>query len=286
MNRIVKSGSRTQTSHFQRSVALLLCCSIAAFSGKGFAQVNNANPADRVGRVTGALPAVTKNGGRIGLQDVVQSNDEISTHASGRIGIELRDGTILSAGNATQFRIARHDPQTGETMVNLTMGSLRSRVVRLRHSGQFEIATPHSTIRAMGTDFFVDVSPDRTQLVVYSGVVIVTSASTLPDSTTKLMLDVAAGENVLVSANGITGLQATDTGLEQQTMAQTAIPETAAPAVAEGLVSPGKSSHATRYILIGGLAAGAIVGAVVGLRGSKSQPATSTSTIPPTIPPH
>jgi ferric-dicitrate binding protein FerR (iron transport regulator) len=286
MNRIIDSGYRTHTSDFQRSIALLLCFSIAAVSGKGFAQVKAANTADRVGRVAGILLPVTKNGSRIGLKDVIQSNDEISTHNSGRIGIELQDGSILNAGSGTQFRVARHDPQTGETLVDLTAGSLRSRVVSLRHSGQFKIATPQSTISAMGTDFFVNVSPDQTQLVVYSGVVIVTSASTLPDSATKLMLDVAAGENVLINANGIAQLQSTETGLEQQTMAQTAIPETAAPAVAEGLVSPGKSSHTTRNILIGGLAAGAIVGAVVGLRGSKSQPTTSTSTIPPTIPPH
>jgi len=238
--------------------------------------------------VTGILPGVTRNGARIGLKDMIQNTDNFSTDSSGRIGIELQDGSILSAGSGTRFRIVKHDPQTGETLVNLNAGSLRSRVVKLRHSGRFEIATTQGTISAMGTDFFVDVTPENTEVLVYSGVVIVTSASTLPDSGTKLMLDVAAGQNVLIDATGITRLQLTDEKLEQQTMAQTIVPEAPAPALTQGLVSSEKSSHLTRNILIGGLAAGAIIGAVVGLHGSKSQPTTSTSTptIPPTIPAH
>ena len=287
MKPIIYSGSSTQMSQFQRAIALLLCLSISAFSGTGFSQVKTANAAASVGQVTGVLPGVTRNGVRISLKDVIQSSDDIITNSSGRVGIELQDGSILSVGTGTQLRIAKHDPQTGETLIDLSGGSVRSRVVKLRHSGQFEMATPHGTISAMGTDFFVDVSPVNTQVVVYSGVVIVTSASTLPDSTTKLMLDVAAGENVLINANGVTRLQLTDEGLEQQTMEQTVFPEAPAPVLSQGLVSPGKSSHATRNILIGGLAAGAVIGAVVGLRGSKSQPTTSTPpTIPPTIPPH
>lgn len=287
MKRIVNSGSRTPTSYFHRGLALLLCFSIIAFSGTGFCQLKAANEAETVGRVTGLLPAATRNGARIRLKDTIQNSDNISTDSSGRVGIEFQDGSILSAGSGARFRIARHDPQTGETLVNLNVGSLRSRVVKLRHSGQFEIATPHGTISAMGTDFFVDVNPVNTQVIVYSGVVIVSSASTLPDSAAKLMLDVAAGENVLINADGITRLQLSDGGLEQQTMAETVVPEAApAPALSQGLVSPARSSHLTRNILIGGLAAGAIIGVVVGLHGSKSQPTTSTATVPPTIPPH
>jgi FecR protein len=284
---MLNSGSGIETNQLRRGVAVLLCLSITVFSGNGFSQLKATNGAGTVGRVTAVLPAVSRNGARIRLQDTIQNGDDISTDSSGRVSIELQDGSILSAGSGTRFRIAKHDPQTGETLVNLNGGSLRSRVVKLRHSGQFEITTPHGMIGAMGTDFFVDVNPANTNVVVYSGIVIVTSANILPDSTTKVMLDVAAGENVLINASGITRLQVTDEELGQQTMAQTVVPEAPAPALAQGLVSPGKSSHLTRNVLIGGLAAGAIVGAVVGLHGSKSQPSsTSTSTIPPTIPPH
>jgi hypothetical protein len=278
-------SNKTQTLLFRRGVALVLCL-LAPLSGAGFSQDNRVGTGDMAGRVTGVASTATRNGARISVKDTIQTNAEISTDSSGRIAIELQDGSILSAGTGTRFVIDKLDPQTSATAITLNRGRLRSRVAKLRGSGKFEVRTPQATIMAMGTDFFVDVSPDSTELLVYSGVVIVSSATTLPDSTAKLMLDVAAGQDVLINARGIGELQMANEALEQQTMAATVVPQQSTPTVAQAVATPAKSSHATRNILIGGLAAGAVIGAVVGLRGSKSQQSATSIPSVPTIPAH
>jgi ferric-dicitrate binding protein FerR (iron transport regulator) len=161
-------------------------------------------------------------------------------------------------------------------------------VVKVRGSGKFEIQTPHATITALGTDFLLDVSAPSTQVIVYSGVVVVTGGGGPTDSAARLVLDVAAGQNVVVDGKGISHLQLTPDTMEQQTMAETTVPERPASTVVENEPTPRKSSHAGRNTLIGGLVAGAVVGAALGLRGAKSQSATpaSTPTIPTTIPAH
>jgi ferric-dicitrate binding protein FerR (iron transport regulator) len=204
------------------------------------------------------------------------------------MSIELQDGSILNVGSDTQLRIVNHDSLTGETLVDLSSGRLRSRVVKLRGSGKFEISTPHATITALGTDFLLDVSAPSTQVIVYSGVVVVTAGGGPTDSAARLVLDVAAGQDVVVDGKGISHLELTADNTAQQTMAETTVPEQPASTITEHEPTPKKSSHAGRNTLIAGLAVGAVVGAALGLRGAKSQSTTSTSTpIPtPTIPAH
>jgi hypothetical protein len=280
--------NQTEARGFQRGVALLLCFFLSPSAGFGFSDVDKSAAAEAVGKVTGVASVATRNGAHVRLQDAVWAKDNLSTDTSGRMRIELQDGSILNVGSNTQCKIVRHDSLTGETAVDLSSGRLRSRVVQVRGSGKFEIATPHATITALGTDFLLDVSAPSTQVIVYSGVVVVTAGGGPTDSAPKLVLDVAGGQTLVVDDKGISQLQLTADTVEQQTMAETAVPEHPASPMAENEPTPKKSSHAGRYALIGGLAVGAVVGAALGLRGSKSQSPTSTS-IPapiPTIPAH
>ncbi|HXZ33723.1 MAG TPA: FecR domain-containing protein [Terriglobales bacterium] len=281
-----KMSSKIEVPLFRRSVALLLCFVLSPFSGTAFADVGNTTP-EIVGKVTGVVFAVTRNGANISLNDVVRRSDTFATDDSGRFSIELQDGSTLSAGTSTKLTVVQHEPLTGETSINLNSGRLRSRIVKLRNFARFEITTPHTTIIAMGTDFFIDVRPFITQVVVYSGVVVVTSSGTSsPGASAKVMLDVVAGETVAINQDGVSRLQLTPEGLEQQTMAATIVPEVPVPMTPAKQAIAKKTSHATRNILIGGLAAGAVMGAVVGLRGSRSQATASTPSVPPTIPAH
>jgi hypothetical protein len=272
---------------FQSRLALLLCFVLLLSSDKGFSDVQQAaTTTEVVGKVTGVRSATMRNGLGIRLKDVVYTNDILRTGDSGRVSVELQDGSILSIGSDTELSIVNHDPTSGRTLVNLSSGRLRSRVVKLRSSGKFAIATPHGTITALGTDFFLDVSARSTELIVYSGVVVVTSGSASTDLGRKLVLDVDAGQDVLIDEKGISYLQLTPNGMEEQTIAETTVPEEVTQPVAADEPIARKSSHMLRNATIGGLAAGAIIGAVIGLRGSKSQSATSTPSIPPTIPAH
>lgn len=281
--------NKTEARRFQRGVALLLCFFLSPSAGFGFSEGDQTAAAEAVGRVTGVASVATRNGAHVRLQDAVWAKDNLTTDNSGRMRIELQGGSILNVGSNTQCKIVRHDSLSGETAVDLSSGRLRSRVVKVRGSGKFEIATPHATITALGTDFLLDVSAPSTQVIVYSGVVVVTAGGSGPtDSAPKLVLDVAGGQTLVVDDKGISQLQLTADATEQQTMAETAVPEQPASTVVENEPTPKKSSHAGRYALIGGLAVGAAVGAALGLRGSKSQSPTSTS-IPapiPTIPAH
>ncbi len=280
--------NKTEARRFRRGVALLLCFFLSPSAGFGSSDVDKTAAAEAVGRVTGVASVATRNGAHVRLQDAVWAKDNLTTDNSGRMRIELQDGSILNVGSNTQCKIVRHDSLSGETAVDLSSGRLRSRVVKVRGSGKFEIATPQATITALGTDFVLDVSAPSTQVIVYSGVVVVTAGGGPTDSAPKLVLDVAGGQTLVVDDKGISQLQLTADTMEQQTMAETAVPEQPASTIVENEPTPKKSSHAGRYALIGGLAVGAVVGAALGLRGSKSQSPTSTS-IPapiPTIPAH
>jgi hypothetical protein len=280
--------NKTEARRFQRGVALLLCFFLSPSAGFGFSEGDQTTAAEAVGRVTGVASVATRNGTHVRLQDAVWAKDNLTTDNAGRLRIELPDGSILNVGSNTQCKIVRHDSLSGETAVDLSSGRLRSRVAKVRGSGKFEISTPHATITALGTDFLLDVSAPSTQVIVYSGVVVVTALGGPTDAAPKPVLDVAGGQTLIVDDQGISQLQLTGDTVEQQSMAETAVPEQTASTVVENEPTPKKSSHAGRYALIGGLAVGAAVGAVLGLRGSKSQSPTSTS-IPapiPTIPAH
>jgi ferric-dicitrate binding protein FerR (iron transport regulator) len=138
----------------------------------------------------------------------------------------------------------------------------------------------------VGTDFFVDVAGGRTQVVVYSGIVVVGA------NTGGSAVDVAAGQMTTIDRNGISRLVLTPEDYEQETIAETALPEEIRPAASEA-ASTGTSekphSHLRRNILIGAVVAGgALVGGVVAMRGSSSSNSSPSSSQPsiPSIPPH
>src|SRR5207253_9981123 len=201
--------------------------------------------------------------------------------------IELQDGSILSIGSESHLKILKHNPATGETSVDLADGRLRSRVLRHRKTAsKFEVSTPNATIAAIGTDFFVDVSHSRTHVTVYSGVVAVMAGRVISPSPSRFALDVAAGQNVWVDENGISRLQLTPDDIEQETIAETVMPNEVGSFIAGNASTVTKHSHLRRNALVGAIVGGAIVGALAARGGSKSPsspPANTTS--PPTIPP-
>lgn len=269
-------------SRHSRGTALLLCFLLSPLCPVAYSGTDNSNDREPVGRVTGISSSASQNGTPVAMKNVVRTNEVLATNRSGRVRIQLDDGSILSAGSESQFRIIKHDGSSGETVLNLSAGRLRSRVVKVRKAGtQFQVITPQARISVVGTDFFLDVSPERTQVVVYSGIVLVNSLSGGSP------LDVAAGQTTSIERRRSSRLSLISEDFEQETMAQTALPDELSQA---GKAAPVEKthSHLRRNALIGAaIAVGAITGGIMARRGgSQTQSSPSSQPSTPTIPPH
>jgi hypothetical protein len=264
-----------------RGISFLLCFLISPLCPAAYSGTDTVNR-EPVGRVTGVRSSASQNGMAAGIKDVVHTNEVLATNKSGRLRIQLEDGSILSIGSESQFRIVKHDSSTGETLLNLIAGRLRSRVVKVRMGGtKFEVITPHARIGVVGTDFFLDVSPERTQVVVYSGIVLVSATSG------GSQLDVAAGQTTTIDRKGASRLALTPEDFEQETITETAVPDELSRATSPTAAGTAHS-HLRRNVLIGAaIAAGAITGGVMARRGgSQTQPPQPSQPSIPPIPPH
>jgi hypothetical protein len=133
----------------------------------------------KAGRIAAELPV--GNIERAGQSQVAALNmdilweDVVRTSDRGRVRILLDDSSILNVGSNSTLRVTKHDAQTRETELELTVGKMRSRLQRIEtNRGQrFQIKTSTAVIGAVGTDFFVEATPQFTRVIVYEGAVIV-----------------------------------------------------------------------------------------------------------------
>jgi hypothetical protein len=277
--------NRTNAKPLQRAIALLMCFLLSPMHDLA---LGNDNGGEAVGKVTGVASSATQAGARLSVRDTVSTKGDLTTDESGRLRIQLQEGSILSVGSGSHLSIVKHNPVTGETVVDLSSGRLRSRVTKVRSAGgKFEVLTPHARITALGTDFFLDVSPTRTQVFVYTGVVVVSSGRDVESADSTLVLDVAAGQNVVVQGKDIGHLQRTADELERVTIAQTAIREEIAAGTTREEPREKTNSHLGRNLLIGAAVAGGAIGGGLAAKGSSSSksPAPAPVSIP-TIPGH
>lgn len=269
----------------RKLLALMLCFLILkvplAIAG------DNGSDRESVGKVTGMAASATDSGAAVQDKKPVHSQDVIATNHSGRVRIQLDDGSILGLGSESHVRIVKHVASTGETLLELSDGKLRSRVVKVRKSGSpFQVVTPHARISVVGTDFFLDVNPQRTQVVVYTGIVLV-GMKAGPSA-----VDVAAGQSTIVDRNGISRLGLTPEDYERETIAETAVPGEISASANEtpDEAQPEKShSHLRRNVFIGAaVAAGALVAGLAARRSSSPTQSSNTPNQPsiPSIPPH
>jgi len=148
-----------------------------------FAQLQAGSPqggAQVAGKVNAAIPAGTVlHKGQtqelpLKIQDAVIWEDLLRTQKTGRVRVELLDGSFLNIGARSEFHVIRHDPQTQQTQVELTLGSLRSEVVKLTKPGaNFEVRTPTAVIGVVGTVFLVAATANSTRVHCIEGLLTV-----------------------------------------------------------------------------------------------------------------
>ena len=114
----------------------------------------------------------------LNIQDQVVWEDLVRTLKTGRVRIQLEDGTFLNVGARSQMRITRHDAATQQTQIELKVGRLRAEVAKLTKPGAvFRVHTDTAVIGVTGTIFAVLATPTYTRVWCIEGTVTVQNIS-------------------------------------------------------------------------------------------------------------
>jgi uncharacterized protein YkwD len=104
------------------------------------------------------------------VKDDVYWEDVIRTLDTGRVRVQLRDGSRLNIGVRSAMRIVKHDPQSQQTEIELTLGRIRGEVMKLtKPGGVFEVKTPTAVLGVVGTILLVDAHDSFTQVCAAEG---------------------------------------------------------------------------------------------------------------------
>jgi len=210
------------------------------------------------GKVTAAIPEETVlHAGQtkevtLKIQDAVNWEDLVKTLKAGRVRIELLDGSALNVGARSTMRITKHDPQSQQTSVEMTVGRLRGEVVKLTKPGaNFEVKTQTAVIGVVGTVFLILARTSSTSIWCIQGTLRVSSISAAIGGTVALN----AGELTTVPRGGPpTGAVHFSPSQVQPQINQTAV---AGPGVtAPGVPTTAVSNVASNAVHAGTAAAG------------------------------
>ena len=260
---------------FQRSIAIML--SFLLLVGPLFSQQSGSATGEPAGKVNALLPNATRNSASLNQSDAIAWNDLLKTDPTGRVRVNLIDGSLLSLGSSSQLTVVKHDPATQQTSLEILYGRLRSQVVRLLKPGaKFEVNTPQATAGVIGTDFILIVDANTTMVIVLEGVVLVTphapgAAATSQDQARSVQLH--AGQTVEVGISAIGAPYATPASLLKESILQTSISKTELTKAAQ----IAHHSHLVRNVLIGVAAAAGVAGGVV----AATRGGGNSSSIPP-----
>lgn len=203
---------RVHVSLVYRAVALVLCLMLSPLPG--LAQTSSSQAA---GQISAMVPQVTRNGNLAKAKEEVNWNDTLRTEGAGRARVQLRDGSILSLGSNSELKVTQHDPATQQTEVELNYGRVRSRVVQItKPGGKFQIKTPAAVAGVVGTDFIVVYENGHMQVIVFSGQVVIMSA------TGQVLATINPGQMATINPDGtVTGPTDTPPGVQQDNIEQT-----------------------------------------------------------------
>lgn len=133
-------------------------------SGPAAGQVSRLTPQVQIDRGQQHLVAA--------VSDRVYWNDGLRSGPTGRAHITLNDGSQLNLGSDSSLVVMQHDAQAQQTSLDLLIGRMRGKINKLTKSGsKFEVHTPMGIAGLVGTDFFLFVTNDSTQLMVFEGAV-------------------------------------------------------------------------------------------------------------------
>ena len=252
-----------------RCTSLLLCLMMATLPC--WCEPPQAN--QRAGEISALIPAAERNAKPTKAKDDVDWNDLLKTEHTGRLRAVLGDGSTLSMGSDTEMRVLQHDAKSQQTSVQMGIGALRSRVVKLTNPGaKFEVHTPQAVIGVIGTDFYVGVTARHTVVICYTGALSVTplggahvmnqNSSAAQQAAAQGSITVPAGSMVEIGEDVPPVVKPTPRSVQDETMTATDVepprPSTSAP------------GHGVLNTIIGIAVAGAVTGIALGTTGKGS----------------
>ncbi len=99
--------------------------------------------------------------------------DRIRTDAGARLRLMLRDGSVLTCGEATGLTLSRalYEPEQGSRnfLVRASFGIVRAVVGLLASPSAFEMHTNTAVISVRGTEWIAEAKPDATAVVSLEG---------------------------------------------------------------------------------------------------------------------
>jgi ferric-dicitrate binding protein FerR (iron transport regulator) len=135
-------------------------------AGQSAGKVSRAIPEETVQRSGQTTSAPLK------IQDALNWEDLVRTLKNGRVQIALLDGSTLNVGARSELRVSKHDPATGQTSLEMTVGRLRADVVKISQpGGSFQVRTQTAVIGVVGTSFLVFATLNNTRVTCLEGLV-------------------------------------------------------------------------------------------------------------------
>ena len=135
----------------------------------------------------------------LNLNDAVNWNDEVRTHNTGRVRIELLDGSTMNVGARSTMRVVKHDPQSQQTEIELKLGRMRSEVVKLtKPDAKYEVRTQTAVIGVVGTTHEIQALRDLTRLWCRVGTCVARNINPLIQGVVTL----TGGQFTLIPLNG------------------------------------------------------------------------------------
>lgn len=126
--------------------------------------------------------------------------DRIRTDTGARIRLELRDGSVLTCGEATGLTLDRalYAPEQGSRsfLMRVSFGIVRAVVELLASPSSFEMHTNTAVISARGTEWIAEAQRQATAIVALDGEVAVRNVDPAAPGTAVL----GPGEGVTVEA--------------------------------------------------------------------------------------
>lgn len=190
----------------------------------------------QAGKVAAGIPAYKgeRQGQelRLKLADPLHWQDVVITEKTGRVRIELLDGSFLNVGARSRMTITRHDPQSQQTDIEFTLGRMRGEVVKLTKPGSsFQVRTRTAVIGVVGTVFLIQALANVTRVRCLEGLLTVQNIN--PAVAGQVSLGAGQSTSVPAGAPPAAPVQ-TPPAQVQSEMAQTNVPSPAAPGAAPG----------------------------------------------------
>jgi hypothetical protein len=100
---------------------------------------------------------------------------DVIVSGAGKAKIGLNDGTVICVGENTRVHIAEYQSVSNglKTRLDLNWGVLRLLVNRSGGGGQFEVESETAVAAVRGTDWLIEVTPERTSVAILQGTVAV-----------------------------------------------------------------------------------------------------------------